>query len=181
MKQLLKLTTFLLFAQLSQLQAQTSIVQPAGRKTWGLTTSLNPGITVKTPRFVIAADFQLERRLTDLLGLTFRAGFTAVTSKARYVTFTFDPPYPPVTFGYQNDQNFIPLQLGLKLYPSEKLYLAGGAGIAIDINGNSATAWSAAAGTPLGKKFDLGLKYENYEKNFSNSSQIAVRLGYRIF
>jgi hypothetical protein len=33
MKQLLKLTTFLLFAQLSQLQAQTSIVQPAGRKT----------------------------------------------------------------------------------------------------------------------------------------------------
>jgi hypothetical protein len=86
-----------------------------------------------------------------------------------------------VTFGYQNDQNFIPLQLGLKLYPSEKLYLAGGAGIAIDINGNSATAWSAAAGTPLGKRFDLGLKYENYEKNFSNSSQIAVRLGYRIF
>lgn len=166
----------LLLAQLTQLQAQT-----ASQGQWALTASLNPGITIHQPRFAIGADLQVERHLTDLLGLTFSAGFTAVTNRNEAVTFTFDPPYPPVTFIYRRQQNFIPLKLGLKLYPAERLYLAGAAGIAIDINGNSATAWSAAAGTQLGKRFDLGLRYENYENGLSSSNQIALRLGYRIF
>lgn len=182
MKKLFKLTALLLFAQLAQLHAQTLTNHPAsGSNPWGLSASLNPGVTVHYARFVIGADFQVERQLTDLLDLTFSAGFTRITNRSRATTFNFAPPNPPVTFYYHTDQNLIPLKLGLKLYPAEHIYLAGAAGIAIDINGNSNTVWSAAAGTELGSRFDLGLKYENYDKSFSESNQIALRLGYRIF
>jgi len=162
MKKLLKITALLLFAQLAQLHAQTSTIKPAGRKTWGYAISLSPGVTFDNARFALGADFQVERRLTDLLGLTFSAGFTTISQEE---------------FSTEIDQNMIPLKIGVKIYPAERYYLAGGVGTAIDINGNSCTAWSAAVARQLSSRFDLGLKYENY----ASSSLLAVRLGYRIF
>ncbi|CAM4283581.1 hypothetical protein SAMN06265348_109206 [Pedobacter westerhofensis] len=97
MKKIFKLTALLLFAQLTTLRAQTSGSsdhQAADRGIWNLTASLNPGITFHNPRLVIGADLQVERQLTDLLGLTFSAGFTRITNKTEAVTFTFAPLIP---------------------------------------------------------------------------------------
>ena len=164
MKRLLKLTALLLFAQLSQLQAQTSVSsdQPAGRKKWGLTASFNPGVNFDNGGIALGADLRAERRLTDLLGLTFSAGFTSIAGDNI------------ISIG---EENIIPVKLGLKIYADKKYYLAGDVGIAIDINGNSNTAWSVTGARQINSRFDLGLKYDDY----FHSNVLSVRLGYRIF
>jgi len=196
MKRFFHLAVLILLTQLTQLHAQTS--SPPGRDSeitggipdlnsasklvqpgiWQLNGSLNPGITFRNPRLVIGADLQLERYVSSNVALTFSAGYTHFTNKTGTATYVLGNN-PPITLKYNTEQNIIPLKLGIKVFPAEKIYLLGAAGAAIDVNGNASFLWSVTAGTKLGSRYDLGLKYENY-KNFI-SNQLSVRLGYRIF
>jgi hypothetical protein len=197
MKKIFKLSVLIILTQLAPLYAQTSgpgdndpaitdripahnsqnkLIQPGS---WELSAALNPGITFRYTRVVIGADLQAERYISNDFALTLSAGFTHITNKTGTATYTF-AGHPPVSLNYSTDQNLIPVKIGIKVFPADKLYLLGAAGIGIDINGNSSFAWSATAGQKLGSRFDLGLKYENYT-DFSVSNQLAVRLGYRIF
>lgn len=197
MKRFFYLAVLTLITQLTQLHAQTpgspgkdsgtagripapnSAGKSDQRGPWQLNGSLNPGITLREPRFVIGADLQLERYVSSDLALTLSAGYTHITNKTGTINYTF-PDAAPVSIKYNTDRNMIPLKLGIKVFPAEKIYLHGAGGIAIDINGNSSFVWSATAGIKLGSRYDLGLKYENYT-DFSWSNQLSVRLGYRIF
>ncbi|MCX2480101.1 hypothetical protein OQY15_13455 [Pedobacter sp. MC2016-15] len=162
MKQFLKLTALFLFAQLCQLQAQTSGRPDAGRKTWDLTASFNPAVNLRDAGLSLGADIRVERRLTDLLGATFSAGFTSV-SRDKFIGIA--------------DQNIIPLKIGAKIYATSKYYLAGDIGLAIDINGNSNTAWSVILAKQLNNRFDIGIKYDDY----AYPNLLGLRLGYRLF
>lgn len=178
MKQFFKLLTLLVFTQISILQAQTS--DPGKKGRWELDASLNPGIGLSSSRFVIGADLQLERYLSDKLALTFSGGFTHFSNKLLVYNFNPGNGFPPTQFKVSTDRNLIPVKLGVKVFPVNRFYLEGAGGIGVDINGNSSFVVSATAGIKLGKRFDLGIKYEDYT-NFYKTNQLSLRLTYRIF
>jgi len=145
---------------------------------WQLNASLNPGVTIDDTRFVIGADLQLERYVSQKIAFTLSAGFTHFTSKNYNISYEYQGELHYNL--YSIDQNLIPVKLGIKTFLAPRVYLAAAGGIAIDINGNSSAIWSAALGYQLTKRLDIGLKYENYSV-FSNSNQISLRVGYRLF
>lgn len=147
---------------------------------WELNASLNPGIGLSDSRFVIGTDLQLERYLSGKFAFTFSGGFTHFSNKPVIYNYTYAAGLPPALYKINTDMNLIPVQLGVKVFPVNRFYLAAAAGIGVDINGNSSFVVSATAGVKLGSRFDLGIKYENYT-DFYRANQLSLRLGYRIF
>ena len=145
---------------------------------WGLDFSINPGINLDNGHLVTGADLELERRLSARLSVTLRGGFTHLDGKTYKVTYTPGYGGPDQVAVYNTDTNTIPVLLGLKIHLNNRLYVAGAAGIGIDINGNSSFIYSATTGYQLSKRFDIGIKYER--SNY-NSNQLAARLTYHIF
>lgn len=153
---------------------------PAENGRWELNASLNPGIGFNDSRYVIGADLQLERYLSERFAFTFSGGFTHFSNKPVIYDYNQNRDLPPDLLKINTDMNLIPVKLGVKVFPVDRVYLAAAAGIGVDINGNSSFVISATAGVKLGSRFDLGIKYENYTE-FYKTNQLSLRLGYRIF
>lgn len=146
---------------------------------WEFNASVNPGMSLNNSRFVIGTDLQLERYLSDNFALTVSAGFTHFSDKT--ATYTYESSsVAPVTYQIHMGKNLIPMKLGIKVFPAKGIYVAGAAGLGVDINGNSSFLYAVTVGTQLGSRFDLGLKYEDYT-DFYHTNQLALRLAYRIF
>jgi len=145
---------------------------------WELNAAVNTGVTLEDTRFVMGAELQAERYISEKLAFTLSAGFTHFANK----NYDFSYEYQGQLYynRYTTDQNLIPIKLGIKAFIAPRVYLAGAAGIAIDVNGNSSFVWSATAGYQLTKKLDIGVKYENYSV-YSNSNQLSLRIAYRLF
>ena len=150
----------------------------AHRQGWELNASVNPGITLDQGRFAIGGELQLERYHAPQVALTFSAGFTHFDGRDIYSNYEYlGTQY---TSHYTLDHNLIPIKAGIKVFVAPRVYAAGAAGIAIDINGNSTSVWSATLGYQLTKKLDIGVKYENFSR-FLNTDQFSLRIGYKIF
>jgi len=145
---------------------------------WELNASVNPGITLDQGRYTIGGDFQLERYLSPKVALTLSAGFTHFDG--RDFNYTYEYLGKQYNGHYNLDKNLIPIKAGVKVFVAPRVYVAGAAGIAIDINGNSTSVWSATLGYQVTKKLDIGIKYENYSV-YSNTDQLSLRIGYKLF
>jgi hypothetical protein len=145
---------------------------------WELNASVNPGITLDQGHYTIGADFQLERYVSPKVALTLSAGFTHFDGRDFH--YTYEYLGKQYNGHYNIDRNMIPVKAGVKVFVAPRVYAAGAAGIAIDINGNSTSVWSATLGYQVTKKFDIGIKYENYSR-YSNTDQLSLRIGYKLF
>jgi hypothetical protein len=77
--------------------------------------------------------------------------------------------------------DFIPLKLGVKIFPVQRLYISGEAGAAFGVgNHNSGTSFVYAPGVGIGTDagLDFGLRYEGYARNAHNLGQVALRIAY---
>lgn len=75
----------------------------------------------------------------------------------------------------------IPIRIGLRYLPIDKLYLAAKAGLGIYTiikTSSNYFAYSLGAGYMLSPKFDLGASYDGYSKQNISFGYVAVRLGY---
>jgi hypothetical protein len=172
MKKPLMLSALLILCQAVLVKAQNR--QPVKL---GLEISLNPGITVKDTRFAAGADLQLSYPVSDQFALTFSGGFTHTTGEKVDVSFE---QYPAGYNFRSGVANIIPLKAGLKYYIRPQWYAAAGAGLAVDINGNSSAVWAGELGSNLSRRFSLGIRYEAYA-DFNSINQVALRAAYRLF
>jgi len=178
MKLFSTITLFLLLAQLTKVHAQNS--EPVKQGTWTIIAAISPGIILQEGRLAIGADFQVSRSISDRIAVTIDAGFTHFRQDPYRTSYIPAPGATPIEQKYRRDQNLVPISLGLKALLPNSYYIAGGAGIGIDINGNSSRLLSLAVGKKFTDCLDIELKYENY-KIFSSADQIAVRVAYRLF
>jgi hypothetical protein len=75
---------------------------------------------------------------------------------------------------------FLPLKVGVKIFPTERFYFSGEVGAAFGTDKGQETAFVYAPGIGLGfnNGLDLGLRYEGLSNNGSNLGQVALRLAY---
>ena len=172
------ITLLLLLALLTAVHAQTS--EPAKKGIWTYRAAISPGISLKEGHLAIGADFQVSRSISDKVSVSFDAGFTHFRQDSYRLSYIHAPGATPVEQYYRRDQNLIPITVGLKFLLPNSYYIAGGAGIGIDINGNSSRLLSIAVGKKITERLDIEIKYENY-RVFSSADQIAVRVAYRLF
>ena len=75
----------------------------------------------------------------------------------------------------------IPIRLGVRYLPIDKLYLTAKAGLGIYTiikKSSNYFAYSLGAGYLLSPKFDLGASFDGYSKQSSPFGYVAIRLGY---
>jgi len=172
------ITLFLLLAMLTAVHAQTSA--PARKVIWTFDAAISPGISLQEGRLAIGADFQVSRNISDKVSVTFDAGFTHFRQDSYRSGYIPAQGAAPIEQYYRRDQNLIPITVGLKALLPNSYYIAGGAGIGIDINGNSSRLLSITVGKKITERLDIELKYENY-RIFSSADRIAFRVAYRLF
>lgn len=75
---------------------------------------------------------------------------------------------------------FIPLKVGIKVFPLERFYISGelGAGFGTDNGQETAFVWAPGIGLGLNNGLDLGLRYEEFRNNGFGLGQIALRIAY---
>jgi hypothetical protein len=75
---------------------------------------------------------------------------------------------------------FIPLKVGVKVFPIQRFYVSGELGAAFGTDDGQETAFVYAPGIGIGfnNGLDLGLRYEGISVNNSNLGQVALRLAY---
>lgn len=178
MKHLFRILPLFILLPWLQLNAQTS---EAGTKTGlALNVAINSGVTLSDARFALGADVQLEHPLSNHLAITLTSGFVHFFGTSADTFYSSNPTGFETCRNFKPEHNLIPVKAGLKVNLTSKFYLAGAAGMGIDINGNSSLLWSAAAGYKISDRFDAGVKYENYT-DYHNTNQLALRIGYRLF
>ena len=163
---------------LTAVHAQTS--EPAKKGIWTFSAAISPGISLQDGRLVIGADFQVSRSISDKISVTLDGGFTHFRLDSFRSSYIPAPGAAPVEQHYRRDQNLIPITVGLKALLPNSYYIAGGAGLGIDINGNSSRLLLIAVGKKITERLDIEIKYENY-RVFSSADQLAVRVAYRLF
>jgi len=75
---------------------------------------------------------------------------------------------------------FIPLKVGLKVFPIERFYISGelGAGFGTDDGQKTAFVWAPGIGLGFNNGLDLGLRYEEFRWSGSSLGQVALRIAY---
>lgn len=75
---------------------------------------------------------------------------------------------------------FVPLKVGVKIFPVERFYFSGeiGAGIGTDKGQETAFLYAPGVGLGFNNGIDLGLRYEGLSVNSANLGQVALRIAY---
>lgn len=75
---------------------------------------------------------------------------------------------------------FIPLKVGVKVFPVERFYISGELGAAFGTDEGQGTAFVYAPGIGVGfnNGLDLGLRYEGFSQDGGSIGQVALRLAY---
>ncbi|MBC7914190.1 MAG: hypothetical protein H7Y07_08705 [Pyrinomonadaceae bacterium] len=75
---------------------------------------------------------------------------------------------------------FLPLKVGVKVFPMERVYFSGELGAAFGTDKGQETSFVYAPGVGIGfnNGLDLGLRYEGLSNNGVNLGQVALRLAY---
>ncbi len=132
---------------------------------------LNAGIpTTGGYDFSIGGDVRLQQ--------DFRSNLSGMVSVG-YNSFSLDDGYAEDNLGY------IPVKVGLKVFPVQRFYFSGEVGAAFPTRDGSDTGFIYAPGIGVGTNtgIDIGLRYEGMTGNVNsfglkNPGQVALRLAY---
>lgn len=148
--------------------AQTKEV-PGDSKALRLGIGLNLGIpTSNVYGFAVGGDLRLQKDLTSNVSAIGSVGYNSFVIKNKFQT-------PD-----NKADGFIPVKVGLKVFPVERFYFSGEVGAAFPTADNAKTAFVYAPGLGFGfnNGLDLGLRYEGLSVNNSNLGQVALRIAY---
>jgi hypothetical protein len=161
--------------------AQTSTpVNDGDSKATRLGIGLSAGIpTTDGYKFAFGGDVRLQQDFTSNVSGTLSVG---------YNTFSIDSDiYSAVTpaGGTVDNLDYIPVKLGLKIFPVQRFYFSGEVGAAFPTRDGAKTAFVYAPGIGVGTNLgiDIGLRYEGMTGSanllsLKNPGQVALRLAY---
>jgi hypothetical protein len=127
------------------------------------TYSSNFGLGI-TPR--------LQYGITDRLALTFTSGYYHFFPRTVH-----NPGLPDVNTG---ETGIVPVKLGLKAFINKNIYFGAEIGAGFEVNdggGNTKLLTSAGVGY-ASKKWDVGIRYENFSGQTFNYGTIGLRVAY---
>ena len=140
----------------------------ASAQTDSKATRLGIGVSLGVPNndfnFALGGDLRLQQDFSSNVSGLLSVGYTSF--------FPDD----------SNVDNFgvIPLKAGLKVFPTNSLYISGEAGAGFGTNEGAGTSfvWSPGVGYAFNNGLDLSLRYEGFTKDGSTLGQTALRIAY---
>ena len=130
-----------------------------------LNNSTNFGLGI-TPR--------LQYGLSNKVALTFTSGIYHFFPKNMYAQTATQ------LYAYRWDLDVIPVKVGFKAFVTSNIYIGGEAGMGFQVDnggGDSEYLYSGAVGY-ANKKWDFGIRYENFSGNGYRNGMIALRVAY---
>ena len=135
--------------------------------------------TNDTYKFALGGDLRLQKDLTSNVSAIGSVGYNSFIIKDEFQT--------P---GNDKSVGFIPVKVGLKVFPVERFYFSGEVGAGFPTADNAKTVFVYAPGVGLGfnSGLDLGLRYEGLSGRGSRNGdmrtqglsigQVALRIAY---
>jgi hypothetical protein len=119
--------------------------------------------------FAVGGDLRLQKDLSSNLSAIGSVGYNSFIISNELIGA-----------GSDNSAGFIPVKVGLKVFPVERFYFSGEVGAGFPTADNAKTAFIYAPGLGFGfnNGLDLGLRYEGMSASRSNLGQIALRIAY---
>jgi len=146
---------------ITTLQAQT---EPAGDSH---DTRLGVGLSLGIPthdafNVALGGDLRLQKDFASNVSGLLSLGYTNFSAKGEDA----------------GSIGFVPLKVGLKIFPIERFYISGevGAGFGTDEGQKTSFVYAPGIGLGFNNGLDLGLRYENFTKY--ELGQIALRIAY---
>jgi len=140
----------------------------------GVDGLLPVGNLSNTTNFGLGVTPRLQYGISKNVALTFTSGI--------YHFFPKDMYYQSSTqlYKYHYDLDLIPVKAGIKAFVSPHLYIGGEVGVGFQVdNGGGDTKYLAAAAFGYAtKKWDIGVRYENFSGNGYRNGIIGLRLAY---
>lgn len=166
MKKSFKLLTAAAFA-LSTLFFTTD-TKAQDSQAWRLGVGLNAGAsTDDNYGFVLGGDLKLQKDFVGPVSATLSAGYTNFFVKDDLERLGAD------------DYGVVPVKAGIKVFLTPNFYASGEVGAGFETTGAKETSfvWSPSIGWGFGNGLDIGIKYEDYAKDF-RPQQVALRVAY---
>lgn len=135
---------------------------------WRLGVGLNAGAsTDDNYGFVLGGDLKLQKDFVGPVSATLSAGYTNFFVKDELADMG------------ASDYGVIPVKAGIKVFLTPNFYAGGEVGAGFETNGPKETSfvWSPTIGWGFGNGLDVGIRYEDYTKDF-RPNQVALRLAY---
>ncbi|RFZ90543.1 hypothetical protein D0C36_22450 [Mucilaginibacter conchicola] len=128
----------------------------------------------KSTNFGLGITPRLQYGINDHVAITFTSGL-----------YHFFPKAIPAEFNGQqytikNDLDLIPVKLGLKAFVTSNIYIGAEAGIGFQVdNGGGDSKFMSSGGFGYAnKKWDVGVRYENFKANGYSNNVIGLRVAY---
>ncbi|RYZ93423.1 MAG: hypothetical protein EOP47_29520, partial [Sphingobacteriaceae bacterium] len=142
-------------------KAQTNVgYKHADDRVFKISIGTSLGITTKNSPFNygLGLDIQAQYYLSEQLAITASGGYS------RLLTKDTSP---------QSDYDFIPILMGAKVFPVNRIYLNGNIGLGIPIQNRSTTSlvFGGGFGYEFDRNFDLSVKYIGYQQSKSSSTR----------
>ncbi len=120
-------------------------------------------------KVALGGDIRLQKDFFSNISATLSAGYTH---------FSFTDELQTLT--NKNGIGYIPVKLGIKIFPVENFCISGEAGAAFGAEKGQSTVIVYAPGIGYGfnNGIDLGLRYEGFAKDGNNLAQVALRIAY---
>lgn len=113
----------------------------------------------------LGGDLKLQQDFTTNISGTLSAGYTS---------FSLDG-------NNTGSVNFIPLKVGIKVFPVQRFYLGGEVGVGFgvgDLNDGTSFVYAPGIGVGTNAGWDFGLRYEGFARDGGNIGQVALRVAY---
>ena len=127
-----------------------------------------------TTNFGLGITPRLQYGIANNVALTFTSGLYHFFPKD--INFQ----YGSQSYKYQNDLDLIPVKVGVKAFISSNLYIGAEAGVGFQVDnggGDTKYLFSPAIGY-ASKKWDFGVRYENFSGNGYRNGVIGIRVAY---
>lgn len=127
-----------------------------------------------TANFGLGITPRLQYGINNHVAITFTSGLYHFFPKDYYVNVGGQ------TYKYQNDLDLIPVKLGLKAFVTSNIYIGAEAGIGFQVdNGGGDSKFMSSGGIGYAnKKWDVGVRYENFKANGYSNNVIGLRVAY---
>jgi hypothetical protein len=127
-----------------------------------------------TTNFGLGVTPRLQYGIADNVALTFTSGIYHFFPKDLYIQSSSQ------LYKYQYDLDLIPVKAGIKAFVSSHVYIAGEAGVGFQVdNGGGDTKYLASGAIGYAtKKWDFGIRYENFSGNGYRNGVIGLRVAY---
>jgi len=159
---------YLLTTLLVAVVALSCFAQEDNRTSVGVDAGFPVGSSANDFSFAIGGSLKIENAISDNALITISMGYTSLSTKSTLLGANVKPPASVYT----------PLKFGVKYKIAGPLFAEGQIGAAFEIRGQRATRFIYSPGLVCNiDKFDVGLRYENWNNTSSNIGQVALRVG----